>query len=172
MKPAPFVDSGDYPTCQAKALAFVDYDGFQARQAEARKQGRYIGIGIGNAVEATGLGPYESATARVSTSGKITIYTGATPQGQSHKTTLAEPAQSARHQGRRRRRHDPGHRHADVGGRRRTGTVRGENIRSADLGAAHRRTLGRRGQGANAVSVERPGAARRRGAENGWEFSV
>ena len=44
------------------------------RPARRRRaaQGRYIGIGIGNAVEATGLGPYESATARVSTSGKLT----------------------------------------------------------------------------------------------------
>jgi carbon-monoxide dehydrogenase large subunit len=85
-------DSGDYPTCQQKALDAIDYDGFRARQAEARKQGRYIGLGIGNAVEATGLGPYESATMRVSTSGKLTVYTGATPQGQSHKTTLAQIA--------------------------------------------------------------------------------
>ncbi|MCC6887579.1 MAG: xanthine dehydrogenase family protein molybdopterin-binding subunit [Hyphomicrobiales bacterium] len=85
-------DSGDYPTCQQKALDAVDYRGFQARQEAARKQGRYIGLGIGNAVEATGLGPYESATVRVSTSGKITVYTGATPQGQSHKTTLAQIA--------------------------------------------------------------------------------
>ena len=29
---------------------------------------------------------------RVSTTGKITVYTGATPQGQSHKTTLAQIA--------------------------------------------------------------------------------
>jgi aerobic carbon-monoxide dehydrogenase large subunit len=85
-------DSGDYPTCQQKALDAADYDGFRARQAVARTQGRYIGLGIGNAVEATGLGPYESAIARVSTSGKITVYTGATPQGQSHKTTLAQIA--------------------------------------------------------------------------------
>jgi carbon-monoxide dehydrogenase large subunit len=85
-------DSGDYPTCQQKALDAAGYDGFRLRQAEARKQGRYIGIGIGNAVEATGLGPYESATVRVSTSGKLTVYTGATPQGQSHKTTLAQIA--------------------------------------------------------------------------------
>jgi carbon-monoxide dehydrogenase large subunit len=83
-------DSGDYPVCQAGALAGADYETFKARQAKARQQGRYIGIGFGNAVEATGLGPYESATVRVSTSGKITVYTGATPQGQSHKTTLAQ----------------------------------------------------------------------------------
>ena len=44
---------------------------FARGRREARKQGRYIGIGIGNAVEATGLGPYESATVRVSTTGKI-----------------------------------------------------------------------------------------------------
>ena len=52
-------DSGDYPTCQATALEAADYDGFAARQAAARQAGRYIGIGISNAVEATGLGPYE-----------------------------------------------------------------------------------------------------------------
>src|SRR5207302_6931394 len=85
-------DSGDYPTCQRKALEAADYEGFRARQAVARQAGRYIGLGIGNAVEATGLGPYESATVRVSTSGKLTVYTGATPQGQSHKTTLAQIA--------------------------------------------------------------------------------
>ena len=85
-------DSGDYPTCQQKALDAAGYDGFAARQARAREQRRHIGLGIGNAVEATGLGPYESATARVSTSGKLTVYTGATPQGQSHKTTLAQIA--------------------------------------------------------------------------------
>jgi carbon-monoxide dehydrogenase large subunit len=85
-------DSGDYPTCQAEALKGADYANFRARQAAARAQGRYIGLGFGNAVEATGLGPYESATVRVATSGKITVYTGATPQGQSHKTVLAQIA--------------------------------------------------------------------------------
>src|SRR6266702_509116 len=62
-------DSGDYPTCQRKALEAADYEGFRARQAVALKAGRYIGLGIGNAVEANGLGPYESATVRVATSG-------------------------------------------------------------------------------------------------------
>ena len=85
-------DSGDYPACQAAALEAAGYAGFATRQAEARKAGRHIGIGISNAVEATGLGPYESATVRVATSGKIVVYTGATPQGQSHKTTLAQIA--------------------------------------------------------------------------------
>jgi carbon-monoxide dehydrogenase large subunit len=83
-------DSGDYPTCQATALEAADYAGFAARQRAARAKGRYIGIGISNAVEATGLGPYEGATVRVSTTGKIAVFTGATPHGQSHKTILAQ----------------------------------------------------------------------------------
>ena len=85
-------DSGNYPACLDGALQASDYKSFFQRQAKARAAGRYTGIGIGNAVEATGLGPYESATVRVATSGRIAIYTGATPQGQSHKTTLAQIA--------------------------------------------------------------------------------
>jgi aerobic carbon-monoxide dehydrogenase large subunit len=85
-------DSGDYPGSQARALAAADYAGFPARQAEALRAGRYIGIGISNAVESTGLGPYEGATVRIATTGKVVLYTGATPQGQSHKTTLAQIA--------------------------------------------------------------------------------
>ena len=85
-------DSGDYPTCQAIALNAADYDSFVGRQRETRAKGRYIGIGMSNAVEATGLGPYEGVTVRVSTTGKISLYTGATPHGQSHKTILAQIA--------------------------------------------------------------------------------
>jgi len=85
-------DSGDYPACQENALAAADYAGFRARQAEARKHGKYLGIGISNVVEGTGLGPYEGATVRVARTGKVTVFTGATPQGQSHKTTFAQIA--------------------------------------------------------------------------------
>ena len=85
-------DSGDYPTTQTRALDAAGYSDFPARQAMALREGRYIGIGISNAVESTGLGPYEGATVRVATTGKVVLYTGATPQGQSHKTTLAQIA--------------------------------------------------------------------------------
>ena len=85
-------DSGDYPLSQKMALDHAGYEGFEVRRTEALRKGRYIGIGIANAVEGTGLGPYEGATIRISTSGKIVLYTGATPQGQSHQTTLAQIA--------------------------------------------------------------------------------
>ena len=83
-------DSGDYPACQAKALALADYAGFPARQAAALREGRYIGVGIGSYVEGTGLGPFEGATIRIQQNGRVTILTGAAPHGQGHKTTFAQ----------------------------------------------------------------------------------
>jgi aerobic carbon-monoxide dehydrogenase large subunit len=81
---------GDFPRGQATALAMSDYDGFRARQAKARQAGRYIGIGVGNYVEGTGLGPFEGVTIRVLTNGKVAVATGATNQGQGQRTTLSQ----------------------------------------------------------------------------------
>ena len=39
-------DSGNYEAVLDKALEMADYDGWRVRQAEALKQGRYIGIGL------------------------------------------------------------------------------------------------------------------------------
>ncbi|MEP6783374.1 MAG: xanthine dehydrogenase family protein molybdopterin-binding subunit [Acidobacteriota bacterium] len=83
-------DSGDYATCQRIALDAADYAGFPARQAALRQQGRLIGIGIAHGVKCTGRGPFESGTVRVSTSGRISVYTGALAMGQGLKTTLAQ----------------------------------------------------------------------------------
>ncbi|MEQ8804811.1 MAG: xanthine dehydrogenase family protein molybdopterin-binding subunit, partial [Rhodospirillales bacterium] len=83
-------DTGDYPDAQAKALAAAGYDDFPARQKAALAQGRHIGIGIGNYVEGTGLGPFEGATIRILTNGRVAIYTGAAAAGQAHRTTLAQ----------------------------------------------------------------------------------
>jgi carbon-monoxide dehydrogenase large subunit len=83
-------DSGDYPACMAMALAAADLAEFRARQAAARAQGRYLGIGLANYVEGTGRGPFESALVRVLPSGKVALYTGATDQGQGVVTTLAQ----------------------------------------------------------------------------------
>lgn len=83
-------DSGDYPKCQAEALRVADHDGFAARQAAARAEGRYLGLGVANYVEGTGLGPFEGATVRIQPSGRICIYTGGGDSGQGHWTTLAQ----------------------------------------------------------------------------------
>jgi aerobic carbon-monoxide dehydrogenase large subunit len=85
-------DSGDYPECQRRALAAAGWADFPERQAQARREGRYLGIGIGNYVEGTGRGPFESAAVRIGPSGKIVVTTGATAQGQGVKTMLAQLA--------------------------------------------------------------------------------
>jgi carbon-monoxide dehydrogenase large subunit len=81
---------GDYPAGQASAMAAAGYDDFPARQAAARREGRYLGIGLANYVEGTGLGPYEGATVRILQNGKVAVATGATSQGQGTRTTLAQ----------------------------------------------------------------------------------
>ncbi len=83
-------DSGDYPQCQARALAAASWSDFPARQAAALREGRHIGIGIANYVEATGRGPFESVGIRIGPSGKIIVATGATAQGQGIRTMIAQ----------------------------------------------------------------------------------
>jgi carbon-monoxide dehydrogenase large subunit len=83
-------DSGDYPSGQAKALALAAYESFRERQKAALDQGRFIGIGLANYVEGTGLGPFEGVTVRVLPNGKVAVATGATNQGQGTRTTLSQ----------------------------------------------------------------------------------
>ncbi len=87
---APLVyDSGDYEALLDKALDLADFAAFKERQAAARKEGRYLGIGISSCIEDTGMGPYEGTTVRVESSGKVAVRTGAASQGQGHHTMIA-----------------------------------------------------------------------------------
>ena len=86
-------DSGDYPKGQEVALAAAEYESFRVRQRAALDQGRFIGIGLGNYVEGTGLGPFEGVTVRVLPSGKVARSTTVrhfTNQGQGTRTTLSQ----------------------------------------------------------------------------------
>ena len=67
------------------------------RQTKARAEGRYIGIGIGNYVEGTGLGPFEGVTIRVMPNGKVAVATGATAQGKAPapRSRRSSPTMSA-----------------------------------------------------------------------------
>jgi len=85
-------DSGDYPECQRRALEAAGYPDFPARREAARRQGRYLGIGLSNYVEGTGRGPFESASVRIGPSGRIVVSTGAAAQGQGTHTMLAQLA--------------------------------------------------------------------------------
>ena len=91
-------DSGDYENTMDKALRLADYAGLRKRQAELRKQGRYVGIGVSTYVEVCGMGPsaampaagWDSATVRVEPTGSITVLTGISPHGQGEETTFAQ----------------------------------------------------------------------------------
>lgn len=85
-------DSGDFHGCLDKALLLADYAGFKERQAAARRDGRYLGIGMSSCVEDTGRGPFEGATIRVQPSGKVLLQTGAAGQGQGHQTVFSQIA--------------------------------------------------------------------------------
>jgi carbon-monoxide dehydrogenase large subunit len=91
-------DSGDYAATMDKALELAGYADWRARQAELRKAGRYLGIGLSTYVEVCGMGPsaampaagWDSATIRVEPTGSVTVLTGVSPHGQGEETTFAQ----------------------------------------------------------------------------------
>jgi carbon-monoxide dehydrogenase large subunit len=100
-------DSGDYEKALKKALDMVGYQAFRKEQAEARKQGRYLGIGFSTYVEICGAAPsawigvgptgqgwgaamWESANLRVHLTGKVILTIGTQSHGQGHETTMAQ----------------------------------------------------------------------------------
>ena len=87
-------DSGNYPEVQARALKLIGWERFKKQQERYRAQGRYVGIGVANYVEGTGIGPYEGAHVRVDVRGHIYVSTAASTQGQGHYTTFAQIAAS------------------------------------------------------------------------------
>lgn len=94
-------DSGDFLKVFDNLLAKVDLAGFRKEQAEARKQGRYLGIGFGTGPELSGVASvvlvpmenqpgYGAATVRVDARGKVQVLEGDAPQGQGHETVFAQ----------------------------------------------------------------------------------
>ncbi|MBI4627307.1 MAG: xanthine dehydrogenase family protein [Candidatus Rokubacteria bacterium] len=83
-------DSGNYPECLRRLVEAAGWDGFAAEQTRARAEGRWLGAGLALFVEDTGLGPYEGVRVRVDPDGQVFVFSGASSQGQSHETTLAQ----------------------------------------------------------------------------------
>ena len=95
-------DGGSYAEALEKARDAVDYASFRERQAKAREEGRYIGVGFSPFVEPTGWatasaaagglpnGYYDTASVTVEPDGSVTVTTGLHSHGQGHETTLAQ----------------------------------------------------------------------------------
>ena len=72
-------------------MELIGYEEFFAKtQPEARKEGRFLGLGIVSYVEGTGIGPYEGARVQVQSNGRVTVATGIGTQGQGHFTSFAQ----------------------------------------------------------------------------------
>ena len=82
-------DSGDYPRCMALAVEALDVPAVRREQARLRAQGRWLGVGLVNYVEATATVPLEAVTVRVAADGGVLVVCGASPQGQGHETMLS-----------------------------------------------------------------------------------
>ncbi len=94
-------DSGDYPTALRKVLDAVGYDDLLKEQAEKRKNGELMGIGIATFTEIVGAGPtrncdilgigmFDSCEIRVHPTGSAIARLGTKSQGQGHETTYAQ----------------------------------------------------------------------------------
>lgn len=85
-----------------RVAELVDVPAFRARQAKARAQGRYLGMGVATFIEgAPGprspggpSGPMGTEFMRLALDedGFVVLFTGQMPHGQSHQTTLAQIA--------------------------------------------------------------------------------
>jgi carbon-monoxide dehydrogenase large subunit len=94
-------DSGNYPAALKKAMELIGYDGLRREQADKRKKGELMGIGISSFTEIVGAGPshdfdiiglkmFDSCEIRVHPTGKVLARIGVQTQGQGHETTFAQ----------------------------------------------------------------------------------
>ncbi len=94
-------DSGNYAGALKKAMSIIGYDALRKEQAEKRKRGELMGIGISSFTEIVGAGPsrtfdilgikmFDSAEVRIHPTGKVLARFGTKSQGQGHETTFAQ----------------------------------------------------------------------------------
>ena len=94
-------DSGDYHAALKLAMEKIGYDQLLKEQAEKRKKGELMGIGISSFTEVVGAGPskdfdilgikmFDSSEIRIHPTGKVMARFGTKSQGQGHETTYAQ----------------------------------------------------------------------------------
>jgi len=83
-------DSGDYQAAFDRTVELADWKGFEARRAEARRRGRYRGIGIANYIELNTGFPRERAHITVRPEGRVDLVLGTLSSGQGHATSFGQ----------------------------------------------------------------------------------
>jgi carbon-monoxide dehydrogenase large subunit len=98
-------DSGDPPALLERLVEKANYGALRREQEELRSKGVLMGIGLAAFLDKSGTGPsrqlstkgglhggFESATVRVHSDGKVTVYSGSHSHGQGHSITFAQIA--------------------------------------------------------------------------------
>ena len=98
-------DSGDYAAMLRLAQKLVGWNDWVKKQAAARKEGRWIGLGIGSTLDsgtnnfgqariinpgAPFSGQSKAAIVKLDIYGEVVVSMGSVPQGQGHETTSAQ----------------------------------------------------------------------------------
>lgn len=98
-------DSGDYAKMLEMAKKLIGWDEWKTKQAEWRKKGRLLGIGIGTTLDsgtnnfgqsqivnpnAPFSGNSQGANCKLDIYGEVVVAIGSCPQGQGHETTAAQ----------------------------------------------------------------------------------
>jgi len=94
-------DSGDYEAALDLALEKLGYEDLRREQAEAREQGKLVGIGLASFTEVVGAGKgseyqiaglrmNDGAELRIHPTGKAVLKLSVKSQGQGHETTFAQ----------------------------------------------------------------------------------
>lgn len=91
-------DTGRYACTFDRALTLAGYTALRREQAQARREGRLLGVGLATFVEPAGTGPsrlmpfagWEYGSVRVEPSGHVVVVTGISPHGQGQETTFAQ----------------------------------------------------------------------------------
>jgi aerobic carbon-monoxide dehydrogenase large subunit len=98
-------DNGNYPEALRRAVEVAGYERLRQQQADARREGRLLGIGVCMYTEFTGMGPgrrmaamgnrqggYESAVVQMDATGRVTVSSGIIELGQGIRASLGQIA--------------------------------------------------------------------------------
>jgi carbon-monoxide dehydrogenase large subunit len=83
-------DSGEFEKNMDLAMEMADYEGFEKRKKESRKNGKLRGIGLSNTIERAAAPSTEGAEVRFDKSGGATLFAGSNSQGQGHETVFKQ----------------------------------------------------------------------------------
>jgi len=98
-------DSGNYPKMMEVAKERIGWDAWKKKQAAARAEGKWIGIGFGTTLDSGTnnfgqsqiVNPYapfsgnsQGANCKLDIYGEVVVAVGSCPQGQGHETTAAQ----------------------------------------------------------------------------------